>query len=468
MHEPGPEGSGQERPIPNSLSVGPPTSNQEPAPVKSVLWHVIPVMAAWLATTWTRYDLLLAMLAASLFLWDRSSHRARPTVVTPATWQFVLGAGLVAIAFDVLVGRLVLVDADAGRTVRVGGALIVGLTWFLLRARAYRSAIGALLLFSLLAGSIFITRVDEPGIDVWRAHEGAAGVLVDGGNPYTDLDLTLEPGSTEGRRRQYFYPPVTLVWYSGWTFLLGDPRWGSLIAWLVLLMIGSAAALRSAHPSLGLALVTFAGIQPGWFFLLAGSFTEPLIVMLIATSMAAVNSRPRLSAGILGLALASKQHLLLAAPLVVLSPWRSARIYAVLAGATTVLAFAIGFLFGPGEYLAAVILGPTLAEPNAEAINLYALGRMFGLELRWPQWVAVVVATLVGLLVSIRPRSSSWPSGNMAAVFAAFLLLVPFAIWSHWMIVTLLLSISVFVECLAPNDRRTDEAASANIPQELP
>ncbi len=362
----------------------------------------------------------------------------------------VLWTALVGIGFDILVSRLDAVDPGAARTAQVGGALTLLAVWLLVRVRALRSAIAVVLLFSILVGASFIAAGRSArGSTCGGPTTAPPGCWRAGGNPYTDLDLTLEPGSDEGRLRQYFYPPVTLAWYSIWTILLDDPRWGSLLAWLVILIIGSVASLRSPHPELGLAIVAFVAVQPGWFFLLTGSFTEPLIAMFVTIAMATMVKRPRLAAVMLGVGLASKQHLLLALPAVFLRWWRSSRMHAVLVGATAVTLSLWGASSGRRHTFQRFCLAPTLASPNADSVNLYALGTVFGLDFAWPQWIAVLAATLVGLFLSTRRRSSSWPADHIALVLATFLFLIPFSIWSHWMIVTMMLSISAFVECVA-------------------
>lgn len=266
----------------------------------------------------------------------------------------------------------------------------------------------------------------------------------DGGNPYAELNLTLEPRSTEGRLRQYFYPPVTLGWYAGWTSILGDPRWASLIAWLITLLIGSVAATKAARPQLGIALLAFVAVQPGWFLLLTGSFTEPLAAMLIAASMAALSRCPTLAAVLLGLALASKQHLSLVVPMVLLAWWAVDRTRAMTMGVVALGAFSVGMAFGPDEYLKAVLLGPTLTTPNPDGVNLYALANAVGPELSSPSLIPVLAAILLSVMVGRQPIRTGWPARQIAIIMATFLFLIPFAIWSHWMIVTLLMTIAAF------------------------
>jgi hypothetical protein len=304
------------------------------------------------------------------------------------------------------------------------------------------------ILTSVLLGAMMIDSVEHPGIDVWRAHTGAAKLLSEGSNPYTDLNLTLEPGQTSGPLRQYFYPPVSLAWYSTWTLALGDPRWGSLVAWLVLIGLGSAFALRSENPSLAISLLAFVAVQPGWFFLLAGSFTEPLVVMLIATSIAVGSRRPTLAMTILGLGLASKQHLLLAAPILAIDLWRSYPRRSIVLVVSTTAAFLSGIAFGPVAYLRAVLVGPTLAMPNNDGVSLHAVLEKFGLALPSPTWLPVAAALAVTLVVAKSRVSSGWPANRIALVMATFLSFVSFAIWSHWMIVTLMLALSLFAVAL--------------------
>lgn len=431
---------------------------------RSGLWRLMPVVVAWLATTWTPYDLPLMMLAALTFLWVTFTGRNGPVAGIRGAWRVVLVAGAFAIAHDVLVSRLAVIDTFSARTVQIGGVFVLFLAWSLIRAGAHRSAIAAVLLFSLISGLVFIGRVAQPPIEIWRAHEGAAHLLVTGGNPYSDLNLISEPGSATGPLWQYFYPPVTLAWYSMWTIFLGDPRWASLVAWITILATGSIAAMRSFDRSLSTAILAFAAVQPGWFFLLAGSFTEPLIAMFVSLSLATTTKLPRLGAVILGLALAAKQHMLLALPVAVMDFWHWARQNAMILAVAALVGVATGLAFGSVDFVSA-IMAPSAARPNADGVNLYALGSVFGLDLIASSWLAAVVASLVGILLSWRNSSASRLLDHMSVVVSTFLFLVPYAIWSHWMIVTMLLTISMFLEsCWPPTlsnrDRRLPRLSS--------
>jgi hypothetical protein len=431
----------------------------------SVTWLLAPALVMWLATTWTPFDLTLVLVAASSALLVRSAKRVRTVVVTTMASTVVLTVALGAIAFDLLISRLAIVEEETARAVQIWGVVLLVSVWLSIRFGVHRVGLVVILLFSILMGARVVSAVSDPDIDVWRAHQGAARLIAVGGNPYAELDLTLEPGSTEGRLRQYFYPPVTLGWYAGWTLILGDPRWASLIAWLITLLIGSVAAIRAARPQLGIALLAFVAVQPGWFLLLTGSFTEPLIAMLVAASMAAISRYPTLAAVMMALALASKQHLLLVLPMVILAWWVVDRTRAMTVGFVAFLAFSIGLAFGPNEYIAAVLTGPTLTTPNPDGVSLYALANALGLELSLLSWFPILAALLLSISLARQPIRTGWPARQIAVVMATFLFLIPFAIWSHWMIVTLLMTIVAFqhatdvaVEIQADSSGRLDLA----------
>ena len=129
----------------------------------SVIWLWVPLAVAWLATTWTPFDLVFIVLAAIAYLWVRLERRTRPVVVTPRAWRVVLWTALVGIGFDILVSRLHAVDPGAATAAQVGGALALVAVWLLVRVRALRSAIAAVVLFSIIVGALFIARVDRPG-----------------------------------------------------------------------------------------------------------------------------------------------------------------------------------------------------------------------------------------------------------------------------------------------------------------
>jgi hypothetical protein len=408
-------------------------------------------MILWLATTWTGLDLLVVLVAlcAATVCWRKQNLQDAFDRSLSATG--ILIAASLCLGFDIVFPRLAIIDSAAASNVHLGATLALIIVWIALRRGAFRAAAAIAIVFAVFSGARFIDSVAQPGIDVWRAHEGAANLLVAGSNPYQELDLTLEPDSTEGRLRQYFYPSLTLSWYSLWTISLGDPRWGSLIAWLALLTLGAVSAVRGRDPSAGVALVTFAAVQPGWFMLLAGSFTEVFAVMLIAVSMALARRNPTLAAIVLGLGISSKQHLILAVPLVLVVLWPHRRREAILTVIAAGASFLSGLVFGVSTYLRAVLFGPTLALFDPEGVSLYAAFGRLGFDIPTPQWFAIPAALVATVWLARRASFIGWPADGVAGVMAGFLALVPFAIWSHWMMVTLLLTVAVVARVNAPH-----------------
>jgi uncharacterized membrane protein len=185
--------------------------------------------------------------------------------------------------------------------------------------------------------------------------------------------------------------------------------------------------------------------------LLAGSFTEVFAVMLIATSMALVRRHPTLAAVVLGMGISSKQHLLLALPLVLLVLWPHRRREAIVTVIAAGASFLSGLVFGVSTYLRAVLLGPTLALPDPQGVSLYATLHRLGVEIANPQWFAVLGAVVATLWLARRRSFVGWPADGISGVMAAFLALVPFAIWSHWIMVTLLLTVAVVARVNAPD-----------------
>jgi hypothetical protein len=319
--------------------------------------------------------------------------------------------------------------------------LVLLVAWLCNRRGRAGVAVAAILSFSILVGAYSIHEIAEPRIDVWRAHAGAAELLSSGGNPYADLDLPEDLSDPSSKRWQYFYPPVALAWYSGWTMVLGDPRWASLIAWVGALAISGWGLMRLPEPAFGVTLLAVTAIQPGWFMLLTGSFTEPLLILLVVGFVALRKMHPTWGAVVLGLGLGAKQHLLLAIPALLVG-WRLYdRRHGAIAALTGIGAFALGGVFGPVEFLTATVIDPAVAAPvNVQSVTLIGFLAAFGITIKIPALAAIGLSVGAGLLAIRAPLRGTWQLCAVVASVAAFLALGDFAIWSNWTLVAFLLT----------------------------
>jgi hypothetical protein len=409
----------------------------------SFVYHLVfPALILWLATTWTGFDRFLAAVAAlaliALMIMERTGILTR---VNPSS-NIILVAGAMSLIYDLLIQRMSFIDRSLALAIHLGGGLVLAVVWLCNRRDRAGVAVPAILAFSALVGAYSISQVAEPRIDVWRAHAGAAELLSTGGNPYADLDQPQDPTDPSSKQWQYFYPPVALAWYSGWTVILGDPRWASLIAWVGALAIGGRMLMRISQPAWGVTLLAVTAVQPGWFMLLTGSFTEPLLLLLIVGFVALRKVHPTLGAVVLGLGLGAKQHLLLAIPALLIGWGRYDRRRGMIVTLTAIGAFALGGTFGPAHFISATVIDPAVAAPvNLQSVTLIGLLAALGITIAIPALVSIGLSIGAGLLAIRVPQQGPWQLRAIAASVATFLALGDFAIWSNWTLVAVLLTI---------------------------
>ncbi len=191
-----------------------------------------------------------------------------------------------------------------------------------------------LLAIHLALGAWILRSRPQPKIDVFVFQQEASRELAAGGNPYRlampniydeqESAKLYAPGWWSGDRLRFGfpYPPVSLLLaFPGFLFG-GDHRFAQLLA-----ITGAGATLAFLRPgrfgTLAAALFLF---TPRGFDVLERGWTEPfsvlLFVLFLRSAVSAPRGRHRLLGGLLGLLLASKQYLLLIAPLLaLLTPW---------------------------------------------------------------------------------------------------------------------------------------------------
>lgn len=185
----------------------------------------------------------------------------------------------------------------------------------------------ALLALHLALGVWMLRSSPSPHIDVVTVHGEAFDALLGGRSPY---DISFEniygpnspfynPQLVEGDRVMfgYPYPPLSLLLAAPGHLIAGDYRYAQLVAWVVAAaLIGYITSSLFAKLAAALFLT-----QPRGFFVLEQGWTEPMVLMLLATTAFAMTRRPDLAQWPAGLLLAIKQYLVLGAPLL----WRFAQ-----------------------------------------------------------------------------------------------------------------------------------------------
>lgn len=189
----------------------------------------------------------------------------------------------------------------------------------------------SLVAIHLAIGAWVILTAPDPHIDVWVMQVDAARALVDGVNPYLPIYENLHgidspyygPGLVEDGELTigFPYPPLSLLLVLPAELLAGDVRFTHLAA----VGIGALvmAAIRPGPTATGAALLYL--FTPWTFVLVAGAWTEPLVVLFLAFATFAAARSPRLLGIATGLLIAVKQYALVGLPIVLLLVARTLR-----------------------------------------------------------------------------------------------------------------------------------------------
>jgi heme/copper-type cytochrome/quinol oxidase subunit 4 len=210
-------------------------------------------------------------------------------------------------------------------------AVVAALPIFgIMRGGWIRLTILAALHFALGAWVILIA--PDPFIDVWVMQADGARALVEGTNPYLPIYENLHgadspyygPGLVvDGELTIGFpYPPLSLLLVLPGELLAGDPRFVHLLA-LEAAAVAMAVSGRLSRVSTSAALLFL--FAPWTFFLVAGAWTEPLVILGVAGVLLAATRAPRLLGVAVGLMIAVKQYLILGLPLALLLLARGGR-----------------------------------------------------------------------------------------------------------------------------------------------
>ena len=287
------------------------------------------------------YPIPLVLLAASVAAAGLAvfSRRA-PTLPWPRDLNRILGYGL-AIQFALLAvwpfSNLLPLTSAADYLpfwigIGIGFVIAVG-AFFGLRTPSWRRLL-ALVAVHFAIGIWVIVQARDPYIDLWVMQREGALALVEGINPYLPIYPNLYgpnspyygPGIVvDGELTIGFpYPPLSLLTVLPAQLLAGDPRYAHLLA--IELGALAMALIRPGGTATGAALLYL--FTPWTFFFIAGSWTEPLVVLLVAVVALVAVRAPRLLGIALGLLIGIKQYMLLALPLalLLLAKDRNARI----------------------------------------------------------------------------------------------------------------------------------------------
>ena len=267
-------------------------------------------------------------------------------------------------------------------------------------------ALVAAVLGYVVTAATAIISSPRPRIDVWVTLQQAADGLARGENMYA-MTWTGSPGIQDA----FTYLPWTAVLLAPGRWLAGDVRW-ALAAWTLVALAGVWLLARGAGarhtPSTAwtaTAVVCLLVLAPGTLTQLDQAWTEPLLLAGLVW-WAALVQRDRAWWAVVPLALAcaSKQHLALLLP--VLLVWRPFGWRRTLAtGGLTGLLLLPWFVAGPADFVHDTVTLLLSFHPIRFANTLYLLAlNTFGVTLPFAVTGVVVLGSLGAVVWTVWRR----------------------------------------------------------------
>lgn len=246
----------------------------------------------------------------------------------------------------------------------------------------------------------------------------------------------------------YPYPPLTMFAYAGAHVLFGDPRWASVIAvaLAVLLLVRPWAVMNRGQAGAVLALALAIVVQPDLGHIFSMAWTEPLAVPLLVGVGLLWRKNPTLAAVLLGLTLGTKQYWIVALPLLLIWQddfrWKRVGIAGGVAAASVLPAF----LVNPEAAWNAMVVNLMEVPPRLDSIGFAGIG--------WdiPLWLALMVSASVAIWMGRRGGSASRFLLALNATLATAFLFGSQAFLNYWFLVATLTMVAVAVDVVSGDD----------------
>lgn len=318
-----------------------------------------------------------------------------------------------------------------------------------------KQACAAVVSFGLLVatglGVVLLVSTRDYGIDVTFLHQSATDALLSGSSPYGDAVVVADGAPTAPPGSEivgYLYPPATLFPFAAGT-IVADPRLTSLISWLLTLGIVGRGSFRSVEPLLPLGAFLGLASLPGWPLTLVTSWTEPLTIAAFATALA-VWSRTALSSIVLGFALATKQYLVVLAPILLV--WqvdRRLQRLAITAVTTIVMLAPILYWDDLRSTLDALVTFHLQTAPRPDGTSLIGLISLFGWSVDLPSWLAVLVPVALAGAIGSQVTKHVDLAVAISGVLAVAFLLGSQAFANYWLLPAGLMALVVSISASA-------------------
>lgn len=361
----------------------------------SVVRYRIPIVAALTAAT------------VALALWQWAGWRV--VLHRPAVVVMLAGSALATLAvplFSYLAPTGLAIATTLLVVVPLACALLLGAT----AARASAAAGVVAVTGYAACAAVAVISSPRPRIDVWVTLQQAADGLARGENFYA-MNWTGSPGIQDA----FTYLPWTAVLLAPGRWLFGDVRW-ALAFWTLVAVAGVWLLARGAaarHTGgrwvwTAAAVTALLVLAPGTLTQLDQAWTEPLLLAgLVWWAVLVQRDRAWWAIVPLALACASKQHLALLLPVVMLwrpFGWRRA----VATGALTGALIAPWFLASPPDFVHDTISLLVGFHPIKFANTLYLLAlNTFGVTLPFAVTGVAVLGTLAAVCWTVWRRQPS-------------------------------------------------------------
>lgn len=393
-------------------------SGQRSAVAFAVAWLVFFTALQWSVVRY-RIPIVVALLAATigLALWQWRGWQVRLTRTSVAL--MLAGSALATLTVPLFSYLSPTGLAVATTALVVAPLACAGLLWGK-GARAATLALGAAVTGYAVAAATAVIASPRPRIDVWVTLQQAAEGLGRGENFYA-MSWSDSPGIQDA----FTYLPWTAVLLAPGRWLFGDVRW-ALAFWTVLGLVGvvllARGRTRGADPAdpaarhtpdglwTGAAAVAALVFAPGTLTQLDQAWTEPLLLTgIVGWAVLVHHGRAWWAIVPLALACASKQHLALLLPVLLLwRPFGWQR--AVATGALTGVLIAPWFLASPSDFVHDTISLLVSFHPIRFANTLYLLAlNTFGVTLPFAVTGVAVLGTLAAVCLTVRRRQPSLP-----------------------------------------------------------
>lgn len=330
----------------------------------------------------------------------------------------------------------------------------------LVHGRAARASIVAVLAL-LGVGYALVIWGGTPVIDVWVLLQDSARGLLHGANPY---QMTF-PGVPRGQDSTCFtYWPGTFLATAPANWVLGDVRWAEAGYLLSAVTLTAWSAGRCSgwqeprRPALaGLALAAATGVVPATALVVLQAWTEPILLLGLVGAAVLIDRHPNWAVLPLGLALASKQYMLIMVPLLAFWPrfgWRR-----VLATAAVATMIALPWLLLSLQRFQQCTISYFLHEPTP--LTSLSLWRYLPAPMRLPLTIA---ATALAAYVAIRrcPRNGAGFLLAAGATLIMFNAVNKETFPNQWWLAAALITASFALQ--HPSSASTGKAGVPNIP----